>query len=242
MISIYKKQSNIFRKNLGIKDIVSIRFSNSKPQDCERYKDTACTALARGLRGKTGTYLDRQEQLCPGGNYFLNKSDCSLEELRNTYVKEEKVFENNSVCDTFIKNLPEYPNTAKKRYITITPFAKEGECPEVAIFLANPAQAGRILGLATYDGFSSPIIMPAISTCASIYAPLETHNLHINFIDYYDRYYQGLQGKKSIWKESELIISMSYEIFERIIRNIPLSPHGIYKPKIKPKKFSKIDI
>jgi len=239
----YKKQFNLIRKKLRIEKIISIGFSNTKSNQYIKFKDTACTALLRCFQNNTLTYIDRKTgQFCPGGDYFLDINNISPEEVNDVYVKNEKVFQNNIICNKFIKNLPNYPDVAKTKYILFTPLAKEKNKPDVIIMLANPSQAGRILGLSVYEKFSQPLILPALSTCASIYAPIESGKIHLNFIDYYDRYYQGKQKGLSLWKDSDLIISMPFGIFEEIIRHIPLSAHGSFIPKINPQKFDSIRI
>lgn len=237
----YKKQFNLIKNNLGIEDIISIRFSNTKSTQYTKYNDTACTALVRCFTNNTLTYIDRKTgQLCPGGDYFLKIKNISTKDVNNVYVKDEKIFQDSAVCNKFIKNLPEYPSAAKKRYILLTPFVKEKNKPDVIMMLANPAQAGRILGLSVYKKFFQPLILPALSTCASIYAPIESNRIHLNFIDYYDRYYQGRQKNVSLWKDSDLIISIPYGIFEKIIKHIPLSAHGSFRPKINSQRFDPI--
>lgn len=239
----YKKQFNLIKSNLKIEKIISIRFSDTKTENFNKFKDTACTAMARSFENNTLTYIDRKSgQLCPGGNYFLDITHSPKKEICDVYVKDEKVFKNNSVCSTFLKNLPKYPAAAKKRYILFTPLVKENKKPDTIMLLANPAQTGRILGLSVYKKMSYPPIIPASPTCASIYAPVESNKIHLNFIDYYDRYYQGRQKGRLLWKDSDLIISMPFGIFEEIIKSIPLSAHGSFKPKIKPQKFDPIRV
>lgn len=241
MNSIYKKQFKIIKKYLKIKKIISIRFSNTKTTNFKKYNDTACTALARSFKNNIYAYIDRREgQLCSGGDYFLDIAHPSKKEICEVYVKDEKIFQNNTTCNAFIKNLPKYPTAAEKRYILFTPLIKERNKPDVIMFLANPAQASRILGLSVYKKMSYPSIMSALSTCASIYAPLESDSIHLNFIDYYDRYYQGKQKGRLLWKDSDLIISMPFSMFKEIIRCIPLSAHGSFKPKIKPQKVDRL--
>lgn len=231
----HKKQFEQIKKHLGIDYVLSVRFSNAKSKKIKKFQDTACTAMARALMKKIPTFIDRKSgQLCPGGDYFLNISHLPTKEVRDVYVKQEKVFINNSICNSFLKNLPKYPINAQKRYILLTPLAEEKSKPDAIILLANPAQTGRILGLSAYEKFSLPFILPTISTCASLYAPIYLKKIHLNFIDYYDRYYQGKQNKKLIWRENQLLVSMNSKIFEKIIENIPNSPHGAYKPRLKP--------
>lgn len=243
MSSIYKKQSELIKKCLKIEKIISVRFSDIKTTNFNKFKDTACTAIARSFKKNTLTYIDRKYgQLCQGGNYFLSITNPPTRETCDVYVRDEKVFKNNAVCNKFIKNLPRYPNIAKTRYILFTPLIKEKIKPDVIIMLVNSAQASRILGLSVYKKFLPPLVLPALSTCAAIYAPIESGNVHLNFIDYYDRYYQGRQKGISLWKDSDLIVSMPFGIFEEIIKHIPLSAHGNFNSKTRPQKFDPISI
>lgn len=107
--------------------------------------------------------------------------------------------------------------------------------------LASPSQVGRIIGLSVFEKFSEPVIVPALSTCASIYAPFGTNKIHLNFIDYYDRYYQGKQAGKLLWDDNQMIVSMSSKVFGGIIKNISKSAHGSFVAKIKPCKVDKIE-
>lgn len=243
MDSVYKKQFRIIKKHLGIKNIISIRFSNTKSGNYRKYQDTASTILARSFKNNVLTYIDRKEgQLCPGGNYFLDVTHPPEKEICDVYVKDEGVFKNNAACHTFLRELPKYPAVARKRYILFTPLTKEINNPDVIIFLATPAQTSRILGLSVYEKMSYPLVIPAGPTSASIYAPIGSDRIHINFIDYYDRYYQGARDGQLLWKDSDLIISMPFGIFQEIIKRIPLSAHGIYKPTIKPQKVDPLSI
>lgn len=231
----------MLKKNLHITRIISIRFSDAKTNNFKKYRDTACTAIIRCLTINTPTYIDRQKgQLCPGGNFFLAISPVTKKELHDTYITNEKVFESKPACNDFLNKIPRYPQSANKRYILFSPLAQEREKPDVIMLLANPAQAGRILGLSVYKKMSQPSVVPALSTCASIYAPLASNSIHLNFIDYYDRYYQGVQHGRNLWKDSQCIISMPYTKFADILRSIPLSAHGSYRPTIIPQKIDRI--
>ena len=233
----YTTQFKIIKHSLGIKHCISIRFANRKSDRHTRYRDTACTALARSLLRRVLTYIDRNEgQLCPGGNFFLGITRAPKKEIYDTYAKDEKVFSNQAACRQFLNDLPPYPRQANKRFVLFTPLDRENQRPEVVTLLATPAQTGRILGLSVFKKMSYPTLIPALSTCASIYTPLTTKNIHINFIDYYDRYYQGKQNGKLLWKDSQMIVAMPYAIFQKIVEHIQRSAHGNFKPKLKPEK------
>lgn len=241
MNQIYKNYFQIINKYLGIENAISIRFSDTKSEKYKKYQDTACTAILRSLKKDTCTYIDRNNgQLCPGGNYFLDISHPDKKEICDTYVKREKVFRENKVCEAFINTMPKYPQAAKKKYILFTPLSHEIKKSDVIMLLVNPAQTGRILGLSVYKKMSLPSVMPALSTCAAIYAPLVSNQIHLNFIDYFDRYFQGKQKGKLLWKEHQMLISMPFGIFEEITQSIPLSSHGSYKPDLKPQAIDKL--
>lgn len=233
----YATQFKIIKHSLGIKHCISIRFSNHKSNRHTRYRDTACTALARSLLRRVMTCIDRKEgQLCPGGNFFLGITRVPRKEIYDAYVKDEKVFRSQASCRQFLNDVPPYPQRANKRFVLFTPLNKENQRPDVVLLLATPAQAGRILGLSVFKEMMYPTLIPALSTCASIYAPLATKKIHINFIDYFDRYYQGRQNGKMLWKDSQLIAAMPFVIFQKIVERIPRSAHGTYEPKLKPQK------
>ena len=237
----YLKQYNTIKKILGIEDIISIRFSDEKTSDFIKHNDTVCTAMARCFIKNKYTFIDRHAgQLCVGGNYFLNIKKYSDEEVSKTYVKNEQVFKNEKSCGVFLKKIPPYPKQVQRRYVLFSPLKKEQHKPDVVMMLATPAQVGRILGLSVFKIFSDPLVVPSGSTCMSVYAPLSSGKIHLNFIDYFDRYYQGKQGKKLLWSDNQMIVSMTNQMFEEIIKNIQLSAHGSFEAKVDPQKVDKI--
>lgn len=112
--------------------------------------------------------------------------------------------------------------------------------PSVVVLLVNPAQAGRILGLINYNHYGKVEILPSQPTCLAFFAPLVTKKLHINFLDYYDRYYQGKVGGRYVWPEDKLIISLTYTDFENALSNLEKSPQGSFRPDLLPQKITKI--
>lgn len=238
---MYKKQFAILKEKLGVKNAVSIRFSGVKTAEFKKFKDTACTALARSLKNNVLTYIDRRTgQLCSGGDYFLGISKIPKNKLCDVYVRDEKIFKNNSTCLSFLNKLPKYHALTKKRYVLFTPLAKEKNKPDVVEFLATPAQASRILGLSVYKNMSYPVITPALSTCASILAPIASGGVHLNFIDYFDRYHQCVRSGRPFFKDAEMLISLPYSLFNDIIECVGKSPHGLFKPNLKPTKITKL--
>lgn len=230
---------NKFKKTLKIdKKILGIYFSKNLPKRFKNHQDTACTALARAFYKNEVLVFGAKKypQLCSGASYFLKLAAISDQETKDVYINKEHVFKNNNICGKFLEDLPKFPKALENKFIVIKPFEKNDK-PAVVIMLVNPAQAGRILGLMNYSRYGKIEILPSQPTCLAFFAPLVTKKPHINFLDYYDRYYQGKINGKSIWPEDKMIISMSYSDFETVLTNLEKSPFGNYKPDLSPAKI-----
>ena len=220
-----------FKKVLHIKDaIIGVYFSDTLPDKFYQHRDTACTALARAIFNKETLVFGAKHyvQLCPGANYFLKLSTVKQREAIEVYVKNEHVFKNKIVCRAFLKSLPQLPDRFKNKFIVIKPFSIKNR-PQVVVLLVNPAQAGRIIGLLNYKQYQKIKIFPNQPTCLALFAPIITKFPHINFIDYYDRYYQGKIKNKNIWPEDKMIVSLRIEEFMDILSNLDKSPQGAFR-------------
>ncbi|MCX6741486.1 MAG: DUF169 domain-containing protein [Candidatus Parcubacteria bacterium] len=230
-----------FKKSLGIKtEILGIFYSTKLPKNGNHFQDTACTALARSFLTKETLFFDAKSypQLCSGASYFLKLDPISDEETVDVYINKEQVFKNKNVCKEFLKELPKFPDSLKNKFIVIKPIAGKDK-PSVVTLLVNPAQAGRILGLMNYGQYEKVEILPSQPTCLAFFAPLVTQKIHVNFLDYYDRYYQGKIGGKYIWPGDKMLISMSCLDFKTVLANLAKSPHGSFRPDIIPQKVKK---
>lgn len=237
-----EKKFNAFKKTLEINDIISVSFIKKLDSDIQFYKDTACTALARAIFSKKIVVFDaiKNPQLCPGAMYFMKSASIPDQQAIDVYVKKEKVFNNDTTCMKFLKKIPQFPSRLTNKFIQLKPFSLK-DLPDVIIFLITPAQTGRILGLLNHDDFKQIIIIPNQPTCIALFAPLVSNNVHINFIDYYDRYYQGKIENQYLWPENRLLVSMKYKDFMRILKNFNNSAQGSYQPDLKAKKIDRID-
>ncbi|MCX6718406.1 MAG: DUF169 domain-containing protein [Candidatus Staskawiczbacteria bacterium] len=238
MINTIKK----FKKTIGIKtEILGIFYSSKLPSTAKNFRDTACTALARSFFTKEAVFFNAKKypQLCSGASYFLKLAPISDKETIDVYINKEKVFENKNICKKFLKNLPKFPESLKNKFIVIKPIGDKDK-PSVVVLLVDPAQAGRILGLINRDKYEKTEILPSQPTCLAFFAPLVTKKPHINFLDYYDRYYQGRVNGKNIWPEDKMLLSMSYKDFTNILKDIEKSPHGLFKPDLTPQRITKM--
>ncbi len=222
--------------------ILGIHYLDKFPKKYNHYKDTACTALIRAFLKKETLFFDAKKypQLCMGANYFLNLSKIKDSEAIKIYTKKEHIFQSANTCKEFIKSLPKFPKRFQNKFIVIKPFEAR-DTPRVIILLVNPAQAGRIIGLANYNKYKKINIIPNQPTCLSFFAPIATKSICINFIDYYDRYYQGKINGKYLWPENKMIVSLEFRRFKEILKNFSKSPQGNLKQiDIDPKKIDRI--
>lgn len=242
--SIRMKKNDIEKFSQALKitqTIVGVNFLAHAPKNNQAKKDTACTALARVFIKREDVYFNAttQPQLCSGANYFLKLGTVSDREAIGNYVADEQVFANEAVCKTYLKSLPKFPQDLQQKTIAIKSLEAKDK-PAVVIMLLNPAQVGRVLGLLNYSEYRKIEISPNQSTCISLFSPLATGQPHLNFIDYYDRYYQGRAGQKYLWPEGMMLLSVTGGQFEKIVANLDKSAQGSFVPKIKPQKIDKI--
>lgn len=231
-----------FKKVLKIKDeILGVKFSNSLPSKFKHSKDTACTALARAFVKRQTVVFNAKKypQLCSGADYFLKLGKVCDQEAEDVYINQEKVFVSKKACQKFLQKIPSFPRESKNKYIVIEPLNLAHK-PKIVILLVTPAQAGRVLGLASYSQFKMTEIIPNQPTCVCLFAPLITKKPHLNFIDYYDRYYQGKIKGKYIWPEGRMIISLAYKQFTDVLGCLNKSGQGSFKPKISPSRVDDI--
>ena len=238
---------NLIRSGGEIKKVLKIRteilgvdYSDTNPEGLY-CNDTACTAIARSFKRKECVVISSgaHTQLCLGGDYFLKIKKISNKEAMDVYVKTEKVFKNNGVCKMFLKSLPQFPESLKNKNIVIGPLHAMKEA-KVIMFLVTPAQAGRIIGLLNYRKYSEIKIIPNQSTCISLFAPLSNGQPHINFIDYYDRYHQGVVCGKKIWPEGRMIVSMTIAQLKEVCDNLDISSQGSFVRDLHPKEVDDI--
>lgn len=232
-----------FKKVLGIEnEIVGVEFSNKPPADCRHFRDTACTALARAIFEKSCVVFDANvsPQLCQGANYFLKLSTVKMDEVHDTYINKEKVFKDKKTCNLFLKKLPKFPDSLKNKFISIKIFHPKDKALLV-VLLATPAQASRIFGLLNRKQYKTVEIHPNQPACLSFFAPLVVKGPHCNFIDYYDRYYQGAIGKKRIWPEDKMLISLRRQDFQEILNNLDKSAQGSFSPDLLPQQVDNFE-
>lgn len=202
---------------------VFIRFTNTLQKGERVSDDLFCTALARCAKRNKKIIIDCRRHPCAGGNYFVSRKHLSQRFLEDVYIKKESVFQRKEDLKDFLRLAQQNPKPS--RYIIFEPsFSAKAE---IVIFFTDAAGAGRLLGLGAYRGQFSVDVVSAISTCASLFRPRIRKNvLHLNFIDYFDRYYQC----KNFFRDEELLVSMHVGFYKKLQKIYARSSHGKKKP------------
>lgn len=204
---------------LSLYPLVSVRFANRLQKGEHVSHEFFPTAIARCAKEKETIVMNCRRHRRDGGNYFMCGKNLSASTLEEVYIQKEGVFKNSAQLHRFLKKVGK--NRALHRYIIFEPTITSQT--SVIIFITNPAQAGKLLGLSAYLGILNADIIPAMPTCAAIFRPLVQKNrLHVNFIDYFDRDYQC----KNFFKDTEMLVSMHYQLFKKLERIYPLTCHG----------------
>lgn len=228
-----------FKKIFKIGRIVAVDFRRRPPPESSYHVDTYCTALARTFFGGETLVFGRGcPQACAGGNYFFSRA-LPKREVEDFYLEEEKSFGSRAACRKFLSALPRLPEKLWDQYLVLEEFTGSKKAP-VLLFLVDPAQAGRLLGLLAFKRFYKLEILPGQPACVSLFAPLSRKGPHLNLIDHYDREYQGRQGGKKLWPENKLLLSLSYQDFQEILSNMEKSFYGASETGPEPALFEAV--
>lgn len=215
---------------------VAIKFRNElsaheKRALTQNPNELYCTAIAKSVKQSRPIIVDIRRHQCAGGNYFVGGQKCPFNEICNIYIYKEKIFKNKRAVRKLLHQAGQNP--LKYNYIIMTPIhpitqsKSQHDSPDAIFTLTTPDIASRIIGIANYHTYTPAQIIPAASTCTSLFQPLlKPHKIHVNLIDYFDRDYQC----KGLFPPQQLLLSMSAKIFNNLINNYQKSSHGNNKP------------
>ena len=131
--------------------------------------------------------------------------------------KKHRVYESMNVA---LASISKQPQPVKRGdFFTLGPLEKFETEPDLVFLFANPAQADRMLGLASFKGAEPFMYYPASSICSTITNVLASGKPEINLISAFER----SAGK---WSPDELILAMPLKNFETALENIPNSGYG----------------
>lgn len=197
--------------------------SNGKPT-----KTWVCAALYQAARkGKTFN-ISAETCVCPGGQASLGLATPSPERaaLVKKFLIEGEKFSSCSAAFFRMRALGQgVPPLGVSKYVVVGPLEQFELKPDLALFLCNPAQASRLVTLATYETGIPVQAQLSSSTCGgAITIPLSTGRINVTFLDLSSR--RLVKG----FKDSELIFSAPFFLVRSIVESIPLCTAGTAEP------------
>ncbi len=122
--------------------------------------------------------------------------------------------------DAALASMRKQPQPVKRGdFFTLGPLEKFEADPDLVFLFVNPAQADRMLGLASFKGAEPFMYYPASSICSTITNVLAKGKPELNLISAFER-------KAGRWSPNELILAMPLKNFEAAVENIPKSGYG----------------
>jgi uncharacterized protein (DUF169 family) len=216
----YSKQRNKFEaeakkivETLGLKRTPIAGKFSQKPNeigDTSR-KLAICAALDVVKREDEVLTLSKENVDCFGGKHFMGFEILPIEKLTPAVTAEKhKVYESTGAALASIRKQPQ--PVKRGNYFTIGPLEKFETDPDLIFLFVNPAQADKMLGLASFRGAEPFIYYPASSICSTITYTLAKNQPQINLIASFDR-----GGGK--WDPDEMILALPFKHFEEALEN-----------------------
>jgi uncharacterized protein (DUF169 family) len=179
-----------------------------------------CDAFDAVRREKVVINLSKDNCTCAGGQHFIGLSSMPLEKLAALLADEHKAYES---TETAMASVKKQPQPIKRGSVLILgPLDKFEDDPDLVIFFVNPAQADRILGLASFRGAEPFAYYPASNMCSTITNTLAKGKPEINFVSTFER-------RAREWSPNELIVALPLKDFETAVESIPSSGFGTAK-------------
>jgi uncharacterized protein (DUF169 family) len=207
---------------------VGVAFSDVPASNGKAAKIMPCGAFYQAARNGATFNISAETCTCPGGTSSLGLAVPSPERaaLVRKFLMEGEKF--SSCCASFFRSraLSESkPPIGVSQYVIIGPLEDFELKPDLVLFLCNPAQASRLITLATFETGIPLKAQLNGSTCAgSIAFPLSTGRVNVSFIDTSSRHL--VKG----YKDTDLIFSAPFYYVRSIVESIPLSTAGTAKP------------
>ncbi len=198
------------------------RFSDQRaPGSNSEVKMSICRALREAKHSDVVVSLSKENCTCPGGRHFTGLEIAPMETFAPSLTTgKHKVYDSTDTALTSIRKQPQ----PKKRgdFFILGPLGKSEEEPDLIFLFVNPAQAERMLGLASFRGSEPFAYYPASSICSTITNVLDKKKPEINLIAMFER-------RAGRWSQNELILAMPFRDFKAAVENIPHSGYGSHR-------------
>ncbi len=207
-------------ETLGLKwTPIAAKFS-AHPQETgdSTRKLAVCEALDAVKRKNLVLTLSKENCSCFGGRHFTGLEILPVETLAPAVTtKKHRVYESTCAALASISKQPQPVHRGD--FLTLGPLEEFKTDPDLVLFFVNPAQADRILGLASFKDAEPFMHYPASSICSTITNVLAKGKPDLNLIAAFER-------NTGRWSPNELVLAMPFKNFEAALENIPHSGYG----------------
>jgi uncharacterized protein (DUF169 family) len=184
----------------------------------------ACAAFYHAARRGTTFNVSAANSVCPGGLTSLGLGTVSPEKavLTRKFLIEGEKFRSCPAAFFRSRHLAQGQSPlGVARYAVIGPLKEMPFKPDLVLFLCSPAQASRLVTLATYEtGIPLPAQLSGSTCNGAVTYPLSTGRVNVTFIDPSSRHL--VKG----FKDEDLIFSAPYFHVRSIVESIPLCTAG----------------
>jgi uncharacterized protein (DUF169 family) len=175
-----------------------------------------CEAFDVVLQENVVVNLSKENCTCRGGRRIAGWQTLSPEELPEIYASV-RAYESKEVAEASVSKQPQ--PTYRGRFLILGPLDKFEADPDVVSFFVNPAQADRILGLASYKGAELFTHYPVSSLCSTITYALAKRKPNVNFISIFER-------RRGKWSPNELVVTLPFKAFLVAMNSLGHSGYG----------------
>jgi uncharacterized protein (DUF169 family) len=202
--------------------LIGVKFSETPNAKGIAPNLSICEALGVVKKENVIINLAMENCTCRGGRHFAGLQIVPVETISPILAEEgHRIYESKEVAETSVRKQPQPAYRGK--FLILGPLHKFDEDPDLVLFIVNPVQADRILGLASFKGTEPFAHFPATSICSTITNTLAKGKPDINFISTFER-------KRGQWSPNELIIALPLKDFLIAVESIPHSGYGESMP------------
>jgi len=176
-----------------------------------------CEAFDVVRRENAVINLSKKNCTCAGGLHFIGLGSMPLEKISEILAAGHRAYESVEVAMASVRKQPQ--PVKRGNVLVLGPLEKFGADPDFVVLFVNPAQADRVLGLASFRGAKPFMYYPVSTICSTITNTLAKRRPEINFVSAFER-------QRHKWSPNELIVALPWKDFETVVESIPRSGFG----------------
>ena len=232
----WQEYSREIKSLLGLEGSpVAVTYSLYPPQQKDDGNFRVCNAFLDVSRGKI-IDLTAETSACSGGTWHLGLGERPSGErakaLKEFLTKGEKIY-----CDiaAFHRavNLTTPPPVGLSEHVVMSPMEKAEFKPDLVLFICDAYTASRLVTLECFEtGVPSKIDLSGATCHQAIGYPIVSGELNISLMDFTSRRIKG-------YKSSDLLVSIPYHRFHRVMRSIEGCTAGTAKFEV-PESFRRM--